>query len=59
MDVAVVAQEAFLRGVVEVGSVVDGGDVGRGSAEDLGFPWFMSIWVFEGLEGLRYSHVSR
>jgi hypothetical protein len=38
VDVGVVGEEALLRGVVEVGAVVDGGDLGRGAAEDLGLP---------------------
>lgn len=38
VDVGVVGEEPFLRGVVEVGAVVDSGDLGRGAAEDLGLP---------------------
>ena len=39
MDVGVVLEEALLRGVVEVGAVVDGCDFGGGAAEDFGAPW--------------------
>jgi len=35
VDVAVVGEETFLAGVVEVGAVVDAGLFGRGTAEDL------------------------
>jgi hypothetical protein len=38
VDVGVVLQETFHRGVVEVCSVVDAGDFARGAAEDLGLP---------------------
>lgn len=38
MDVGVVAEKALLGGVVEVGAVVDAGDLGRRAAEDLGAP---------------------
>lgn len=38
VDVGVVAQQAFLVRVVEVGAVVDGGLLGGAAAEDLGPP---------------------
>ena len=38
MDVAVVSEKAFLRGVVEIRAVVDGSDFGGGTAEDFRFP---------------------
>jgi hypothetical protein len=38
VDVGVVAQQALLRGVVEVGAVVDAGHLGRGAAEHLRAP---------------------
>lgn len=38
VDVGVVGEQALLSGVVEVGAVVDGSYLGRGAAEDLGFP---------------------
>ena len=38
VDVGVVAHEAFLCGVVEVGAVVDAGLFGGGAAEDFGSP---------------------
>jgi hypothetical protein len=40
VDIGVVAEEAFLRGVVEVRAVVDGGYFGGGTAEDFGPPFF-------------------
>ena len=43
MDVGVVLEEALLRGVVEVGAVVDGCDFGGGAAEDLWTPW--GFWL--------------
>lgn len=38
MDVGVVPEETLLGGVVEVGAVVDAGDLGGGTAKDLGLP---------------------
>ena len=38
VDVGVVAQQALLRGMVEVRAVVDAGHLGGGSTEDLGAP---------------------
>ena len=38
VDVGVVAEEAFVGGVVEVGAVVYGGLEGGGAAEDFGLP---------------------
>lgn len=38
VDVAVVCEQAFLRGVEEVRSVVDAGDLAGGAAEDLRLP---------------------
>lgn len=41
VDVGVVVQQALHRGVVKVGAVVDGCDLGGGAAEHLGLPWFL------------------
>jgi hypothetical protein len=38
MDVRVVGEQAFLRGVEEVCAVVDAGLLAGGAAEDFGFP---------------------
>lgn len=38
MDVGVVGEETFLRGVEEVGSVVDAGLLAGSTTEDLGLP---------------------
>lgn len=38
VDVGVVLQQALLCGVVEVRSVIDTGDLGRGATEDFGAP---------------------
>lgn len=38
VDVAVVGQQAFLRGMVEICAVVDAGDFAGRATEDLGLP---------------------
>lgn len=38
VDVGVVGEQTFHGGVVEVGAVVDAGDVGGRTTKDLGFP---------------------
>lgn len=38
MDVGVIGEQAFLRSVVEVGSVVDTGNFARGTSEHLWLP---------------------
>ncbi len=45
VDVGVVGEEAFVRGVVEVSAVVDGGLVGGRAAEDGGLPGVAGEWV--------------
>lgn len=39
VDVGVILQQTLLRSMVEVGAVIDAGDLGWGAAKDLWFPW--------------------
>lgn len=39
VDVGVIFEQALLSGMVEVGAVVDAGDLGGGATEDFGAPW--------------------
>lgn len=55
VDVGVIAHKTLLCGVVEVGTVVDGGDLGGGTTEDLGAP---SV-PFLGISGSLCRNVQR
>jgi hypothetical protein len=44
VDVRVVPEEPFHRCMVEIGSVVDGGDLAGGAAENFGFPG-VPVWI--------------
>jgi hypothetical protein len=52
VDVGVVCEQAFLRGVEEVGAVVDAGLFAGGAAEDLGAP---GVAVFLGMVSFVYE----
>jgi len=56
VDVGVVAEEAFVGGVVEVGAVVYGGLEGGGAAEDFGLPGVeVAVEVCEKDQQARFS----
>lgn len=53
MDVGVVGEQALHGGVVEVRAVVDGGDGGRGAAEDFGLPCVLGLVLVGNWEPVK------